>query len=227
MSSLSSINRLVLWGASGHAKVLRECMHHGGIEVVAVCDRDPSVASPFPEVPIVIGDDAFDHWLQRQSDIASLGFLVAIGGQRGSDRLERHEFLRNRGLTPLIAVHPTAFVAAGVKIGDGSQVLAQAAVCVDVVVGKSCIINTAASVDHECEIGDGAHIGPGARLAGLVHVGRRAMIGIGAMILPRIRIGEDAIVGAGAVVLNDVEPSRTVVGNPARAVTRTRPDVSR
>jgi acetyltransferase-like isoleucine patch superfamily enzyme len=47
-------------------------------------------------------------------------------------------------------------------------------------------------------------------------------IGTGAMILPGVRIGRGAVVGARAVVSKSVEPGIIVVGNPARAVKKTR-----
>ena len=46
------------------------------------------------------------------------------------------------------------------------------------------------------------------------------MIGTGAIILPRVRVGDGATVGAGAVVTRDVPPGVTVVGNPARVLSR-------
>ncbi len=51
-------------------------------------------------------------------------------------------------------------------------------------------------------------------------VKRRAAIGTGAIILPGLTIGIEAIVGAGAVVTDDVPDGATVVGNPARLVTK-------
>ena len=51
-------------------------------------------------------------------------------------------------------------------------------------------------------------------------VKRRAALGTGAVILPGLTIGSGAVVGAGAVVTRDVPDGATVVGNPAREVSR-------
>ena len=100
----------------------------------------------------------------------------------------------------------------------GSQILAHATVCVDTIIGESCIINTGASVDHECKIGNGVHICPGVKMAGCIVIEDYATIGTGAVILPQIKIGTGATVGAGAVVIRDVEPNTIVVGNPAKVI---------
>ncbi|HWK11115.1 MAG TPA: hypothetical protein VNR64_13740, partial [Vicinamibacterales bacterium] len=71
-------------------------------------------------------------------------------------------------------------------------------------------------------IGDFAHIAPGVHMGGEVAVGARAFVGIGAVVLPGIRIGADSIVGAGAIVTRDVAAGTTVVGCPAKAISRQR-----
>ncbi len=209
-------SEVIFWGATGQAKVLRECLSDQDMRLVALFDNNPSTESPFADVPLFHGRDGFAAWLRQRCE-KPCGFLVAIGGDRGKARVAIHEDLAAHGLTPLVAKHRTAFVAADAQLGSGSQVLAQAAVCVEARLGRECIVNTGATVDHECTLADGVHIGPGAHLAGCVEVGKYAMIGTGAVVLPRIRIGEDAIVGAGAVVTCDVAPGTIVVGNPAKA----------
>ena len=208
---------MVFWGATGQAKVLRECMRDSGLRLMALFDNNRAVVSPFPEVPLYIGRSGFDQWI-RKALSRSVGFLVAIGGDKGRERMEILEFLEAHGLTPLIARHRSAFVADDARIGGGSQVLATAAVCVEAILGRGCIINTGATVDHECHLADGVHVAPGAHLAGCVEVGAYAMIGAGAVVSPRIKIGQDALVGAGAVVVEDVPPDAVVVGNPARVL---------
>jgi sugar O-acyltransferase (sialic acid O-acetyltransferase NeuD family) len=208
--------KIIFWGATGQAKVLRECIsYYDDLHLVSLFDTNSQLISPFDDVPLFSGEE-FKTWIRQQPSRESISFLVAIGGDRGRDRLKLHDYLKSFGLTPFIAVHPSSFVAKNVKIGEGSQILAHSSICVDSVIGRECIINTASSVDHECVIGDGAHVGPGAILAGLVKIGSCAMIGTGAIVLPRITVGQGSIVGAGAVVTKDVPDFKVVVGNPAR-----------
>lgn len=210
------MKEMIFWGATGQAKVLRECMQTTDIELVALFDRNVALGSPLSGVPLYAGREGFESWLAGRPNPAGIGFLVAVGGDRGRDRIEIQEYLQSYGLVALTARHPTAFVAGNAQVGAGSQILAHASVCVEAVLGRACIVNTGAIVDHECRLGDGVHIAPGAHLAGCVEVGRYAMVGTGAVVLPRVKIGEGAIVGAGAVVLKDIPAGAVAVGNPAR-----------
>jgi sugar O-acyltransferase (sialic acid O-acetyltransferase NeuD family) len=207
--------QIILWGAAGQAKVLRECLESQGHKIVAIFDNNLDTIPPFADIPLYYGQTGFLQWLKFNNQ-EKISFVVAIGGDRGKDRLEIQKYLASHALSPIVAQHSTAFVARGVTIGLGSQVLAHATVCVETVIGESCIINTAASIDHECKIGNGVHICPGVKMAGSVEVADCATIGTGAVILPRVKIGEGAIIGAGSVVVKDVLPYKVVVGNPAR-----------
>ena len=51
-------------------------------------------------------------------------------------------------------------------------------------------------------------------------VKRGASIGSGATLLGGITVGENAVIGAGSVVTKDVPPDTTVVGNPARLLSK-------
>lgn len=209
--------KIVLWGARGHAKVLRELITLIGFELVALFDNDPGVPAPFDGVPLHYGKQGFEHWLTNSSE-PDIACLVAIGGARGVARLEIQRYMQSRKLRPAIAIHPTAFVAGDAVLGAGTQILAHSSLCANVTLGEACIVNTASSVDHECILGNGVHIAPGATVAGCVRIGDHSLVGLGANVLPRITIGANATVGAGSVVTRDVPDNTVVYGNPATVI---------
>lgn len=214
--SSTATTELVIWGAKGHAKVLREFMPAQNYEIVALVDNDPSVVAPFPAPRMLIGRDGLAAFLSGRTD--AVAGIVAIGGFRGRDRIEIQALMAAFNMRVVVAIHPTAFVAADAVVGTGSQVLANAAVAAEAKIGAACILNTSCSVDHECILGDGVHIAPGAVLAGNVEVGDRSFVGPGAVVISGTKIGADSIIGAGSVVVRDIPANVVAFGNPARII---------
>ncbi|MGR8979427.1 MAG: NeuD/PglB/VioB family sugar acetyltransferase [Gammaproteobacteria bacterium] len=209
--------RYVLWGSSGHAKVLADIIALRGGKVIALFDNDPKAVSVIPGVPLYIGMGGFLHWREVDCGDSLMG-LAAIGGVRGKDRLHIQKCFRKHNVPVGTLVHPNASVCQSSFLGSGSQILAQSVVAADSYVGEACIINHGANVDHECVLGDGVHLAPAATLCGCVTLGDHVMIGAGAVILPRLQVGDNVIVGAGAVVTRDLPSGVVAVGNPARIV---------
>lgn len=209
--------QFVIWGSAGHAKVLASAISLLGGRVVATFDNDPK-AQALHRVPLYIGMNGFEQWLVSQGTSHHIEGLVAIGGDRGNDRMSILNVFEGRGLQVNALVHPAASVCSTACIGPGSHVLAQAVIAAEARLGRGCIVNHRASVDHECLIGNGVHIAPGATLCGCITIGDSVMIGAGAVVLPRLSIGEGAVIGAGAVVTRNVAAGTVVAGNPARVI---------
>ncbi|MGH9091837.1 MAG: acetyltransferase [Acidimicrobiales bacterium] len=207
---------VLVWGGTGQTKVVARMLADAGDSVVAVCDRDLKVSPPLEGVQLIHTEGDLLAWLSTRR-AGSTHFVAAIGGHGGDSRLDVDAYLSARGLAPASVVHPAAWVDSSTHLGEGSQILAMAAVGVAASLGRQCIVNTNATIDHECRLGDGVHVMPGAVAAGEVTIGDLAVIGSNATVLPRLRVGEGAFVGAGAVVTHDVAPYSTVVGVPARS----------
>lgn len=212
------IRPTVIWGGTGHARVLRELLQRYDRRVAAVVDNR-NIPPPFEGVPMLLGLNGLQTWLSDQgTPTGDFDYAVAVGGSFGRDRIELANQMESLGLQAKTLIHPEAMIANDAVIEAGAQVLTGAIVGVCTFISRCVIVNTKVSVDHDTHIGPGVHIGPGATLCGEIRVGARTFIGAGAIVLPRITIGSDAIIGAGSVVTENIPNGATVRGAPAKPV---------
>ena len=206
---------LVIWGASGHAKVVADIVRLQGEHEIHgfLDDQDPAAEGRAFCGSRVLGGR------ERLDELHAQGVShVLFGFGDGAARLRLAALVRERGFALARAIHPRAVVAGDAVVGAGSVIAAGAVIGPATTLGENVIVNTLAGVDHDCAIGDGAHVCPGARLGGWVEVGERAWIGIGATVRDRARVGAGTIVGAGAVVIEDLPDDVVAYGVPARVV---------
>lgn len=195
---------MILFGASGHGKVILDILQLNKINVSTVWDDNPSDAD-LMGVPI---------WQSSESMPLNCEAIISIGNnQIRKDIANKYSDWKFR-----IAVHPSAIVSENSEIGNGTVIMANAVINPSVVTGKHCIINTASVIEHDCVLADFVHISPNAALAGNVEVGEGTHIGIGATVIQGIKIGKWCTIGAGAVIIRDVPDGCTVVGNPGRII---------
>lgn len=208
-------NRLLIWGAGGHAKVVADLARACGWEIVGFLDEDPlRHGQLFYGAPILGG---CNHLTAPSTD-RTCQVIVAIGGNAARDRCI--ETTQREGYIVPVLIHPSAVVSPTAHLESGTVVMAGAIVQADTRIGVGGIINTGASVDHDCVLGRCVHVAPGARLTGQIQVGDQTLIGVGAVVIPRTRIGQRCTVGAGAVVIHEVLDGQTVVGVPASVARR-------
>jgi sugar O-acyltransferase (sialic acid O-acetyltransferase NeuD family) len=196
--------KYVLYGASGHAKVVFEIADAISQNIAAIIDDKPSSFHDFFQQKIV---DA------KLFNSENCKFLISIGNNQVRQVLS-HKI--NQQFFTLI--HPSTTISNSSKIGDGTVIMAGVIVNASVEIGNHCIINTAAVIEHDCTINDYVHICPNATLAGNVTIGEGSQIGVGAKVIQGVKIGKWSIIGAGAVVTQDIPDNCTAVGIPAKPI---------
>lgn len=210
-----SERKLIVFGASGHAKVVIEIARSCGYRPIAVLDDNPDLKGTlFAGVEVAGGKEALSGLLAHGLRHA----VVAIGANHARSRVAA--WLAEQGCLFPVLVHERAWVSASATLGSGTVVMPGAIINADAVVGQHVIVNTSASIDHDCRIHDGVHIAPGVHLCGGVEVGARTLIGVGASVIPCKKIGADAVVGGGSTVVTDINAEAVVGGSPAHFLSK-------
>ena len=197
-------NRLVIFGAGGHGKVIADiALKNGYADICFLDDHSTGAVMGLPVVGTC--EDAL------KMDDGNTDFIIGIGSNA-----TRKIIAKKYAVNFVTLVHPSAQIGTDVSIGKGSVVMANAVVNVCSTIGEHCIINTGAIVEHDNIMKDYVHISPGSALGGTVCVGEGTHIGIGAIIKNNIDICNDVVVGAGAVVVKHIKNSGVYIGVPAR-----------
>lgn len=140
--------KLVLYGASGHGKVVADIVRcQNRSHLVGFIDDDPSKTGSRGggAIPVLGTREIIPTLLSA----GVRWVMVSIGGKPDS-----------YGEGPRIAVlrfsacdchpsHPSAVIASDVYIGEGTVVMPGVVINPGVVVGRNVIINTGATIDHD------------------------------------------------------------------------------
>lgn len=201
---------MILYGASGHGRVIAEILEASGIaELVFVDDNPP-------------GDAFLGFPLWPASSLRTLPpdqVIIAVGNNRSRKRIAE-----NLPFSFGQALHPSAQISRRSPVKEGTVVMAGAIVNSGCDLGRHLILNTGCSVDHDCVLGDYVHLSPKVALAGRVKVGEGTHLGIGCSVIQGVRIGEWATIGAGAAIIKDVPDYAVVVGVPGKIIKYNKPD---
>jgi sugar O-acyltransferase (sialic acid O-acetyltransferase NeuD family) len=210
------MNRVLIVGSSGHARVIVDIIERIGTHSILGFLDDTKLPGMIEIGYPILG--SLDDLPEIVREHSPQGFFVAIGDNwnRGTVAAKMKQLAL--ALPAITAVHPGAQVARSACLGPGTAVMAGGVVNSNASVGSFCIVNTRASIDHDSHLDDFASIGPGATLAGNVRVGAYSAICLEACVAEKVSIGSHAVVGAGSVVLGDLPDQVVAYGTPARVI---------
>jgi len=209
---LKAREKLVLFGAGGHAKVVIDIVEQqGNFEIAGLLDDDLRHQGKGIFGYPVLGTRA-DLPALRSAQLRHA--IVTIGDNAERAAVAAH--LHQLGWRFASAIHPRASIGRGVSVGPGSVVMAGCVINADASLGGHVIVNSGATVDHDCRVEDAVHIAPGCHLCGGVSVGSGTLLGAGTTVTPGVSIGKKVVVGAGSTVIRDIVDETRVSGSQAR-----------
>ena len=205
--------RLLLIGGGGHChSVLDSILAMKSYEEIGIIDN---IDNSYSGIPVIgTDDDVFKLYHCGWTD------TVITVGSVGNTAVRRrlYQMAKKIGLFIPTIIDPSAIIARGTEIGEGTFIGKRAVVNAGTIINKCSIINTGAIVEHDCVLGSFSHISPGTVLCGHVQIGADSHIGAGAVVKQQISIGENVLIGAGSVVVKDIPDNVKAFGNPCRVV---------
>lgn len=198
---------MLLFGASGHAKVIIGGLEANNEKKIFLFDDDTSKAKILQYE--VLGKYDENKFIDEK-------LIISIGYNEVRYKLTqiiKHNFGK--------MFHPSAIISNYATIKEGTVIFQNAVIQPDVKIGKHVIINTLTIIEHDSIIEDFVHVAPNSTICGGVQVGEGTLIGAGSTVIPNVRIGKWCIIGAGTTIRKNVPDYSVIVGNPAKIIKKT------
>jgi sugar O-acyltransferase (sialic acid O-acetyltransferase NeuD family) len=209
------MNKIVIVGGGGHAKVLISMIKKLGRYTIAGY-TDPDDRGSILGVRYLGDDDILEEFAKQQNQPSAalgIGHMSPRSGRAGV--IGR---IAGCGFDFPHLISPDSIVNEAVALGRGTVVLDGAVINSGAFIGEWAIVNTRAVVEHDCRIGRNVHVAPGAVICGGAVIGDDTVIGAGAVIKQYVNVHERCMIGAGAVVLSDIGEPGVFAGVPAKRI---------
>lgn len=194
---------MYLYGAGGHARVIRDIVELNGGVVDGFIDDDIMITEK-DGLPVL-------HEVPPGCDL-----ILAIGDSR--IRYELSKRLEPLNVHYCSAIHPSAVISQYAKVGMGTVIMPGGIVNAFAEVGNHCVINTGASVGHETVVSDFVTVCPHSVICGQCEIGIGCNVCAGSVVVQCIKIGCWTIVGSGTLVRHNVGDGVVVVGNDCHEI---------
>lgn len=215
---------MLLLGVFGRGGYGREVMPIAREHVAAQSDGGDAVFVDDAEPRTVVNGQrtlSFEEFIASPADRKEM--VIAIGGSAIREKVA--DRCKSSGIAEGSLSASNAVIMDGVTIGPGAVISPFVTITSNVSIGRHFHANLYSYVAHDCVIGDFVTFAPQVQCNGNITIEDHAYVGTGAILKQGtsdrpLKIGRGAIVGMGAVVTKDVAAGETVVGNPARPLTR-------
>ena len=206
---------LAVFGASGQGKEVREIADYQNAitsrweKIIFIDDNKPE--GSFMGLEMMQLNTA----LEKYKDIE---FVIAVGEPKTKKKI--YDRLQSLNCRFGSVISPDSQVSPYCKLGQGLVIKRGAIISADAVIGDDTTIQSYACIGHDAVVGKHCQISTHVDIGGQTVVGDCVFVGLNAPVRELLTIGDNAIISAGAVVLKNVDANVTVMGNPARVISR-------
>mgnify|MGYP005654197487 CR=1 FL=1 len=191
------MNEIILVGDGGHCKSVIDVIEQEGLfKIAGIVGKSKAVGNEVLGYK-VIGDDSDLEDLAKNYTYA----LISVGQIYSPEtRVNLFDLVMKSGFILPIVVSPRAYVSKHSTIGNGTIVMHDAVINVNVVIGDNCIINSKALIEHDSIINDHCHISTNATINGNVIVEEGSFIGSCAVTTHSVTIKKNSFIKAGVII---------------------------
>lgn len=206
---------LAIFGASGQGKEVREIADYQNAvtkrwdKIVFIDDNKPE--GEFMGLEMCRLDSALEKYKEIE-------FVIAVGEPKTKKKI--YERLHSLNCAFGSVISPDSQVSPYCKLGNGLVIKRGAIISADAMIGDDTTIQSYACIGHDVIIGNHCQISTHVDIGGQTVVGECVFVGLNAPVRELLKIGDNAIISAGAAVLKNVDANVTVMGNPARAISK-------
>ena len=190
------MNKLILFGAGGHAKSCIDIIHQQKkFRIISIVEKK-SDHDEFLFGYKINCDDNLNN-IRKISKYAAIGI-----GQISNNKIRKNlyeKLKKNKFILPNFFSNKS-YISKLAKISEGIFVMNMAVINANSVIKHNCIINTGAIIEHDVTIEENCHIAPGAVICGGAIIGSGSFIGAGAIIHQNSKIKKNSIISAGSVI---------------------------
>ena len=211
-----------VYGASGFGREVMPVLRAENSEKITDVENFVFVDDK-PESNNINGHRVMTYDEFRQAGHVAKSISVAIANSKVREMLANKCKLDNIGFVDVVASNVVKLDQ--VDIGEGCILSPFVTLTSNIKIGCHFHANIYSYVAHDCVIGDFVTFAPGVKCNGNVIVEDHVYIGTGAILkqgtpIRPLVIGRGAIIGAGAFVTKNVPAGVTVIGNPAKELTK-------
>jgi sugar O-acyltransferase (sialic acid O-acetyltransferase NeuD family) len=209
------MEKIILIGGGGHCHSCIDVIETGKkFEIAGIIDVPEKLGTRVQNYPVIGNDNDITSLVSRYNN-----FFITLGQLTNSEKRRRlFTTLENLKVNIPVIVSPLAHVSNHAILLEGTIVLHQAVINVNVKVGKNCIINSMALLEHDTTVGNHCHISTNSAVNGCCNIGDDVIIGSGSSISNNINIADQSIIGIGSVVTKSIIKSGLYYGNPAKLI---------